>query len=318
MRPRSNARPSFAMTGLVTTLLILAGTLLDAPATASITTIQETPPETSAMTRRVPAQTDLEAIALPGAVDITRSTEIWSDFGEERWVRNVNRPTLLPMRPAADLDNGISLLVIPGGGFQFVSIDNEGYRIAENLVARGYTVFILKYRTMTTPEDEAAFSDHMRALFSGQLPFESFDRTSGEAVATSDAVAAWQLMHDHANGWRLDPERTGIVGFSAGAITALGLARQATDPAPAFLGYLYGPMTDMALPETLPPLFSALAADDTLFAGQGFQLVEDWQERGGEVEFHYYAAGGHGFGSYQRGTPADGWLDQFDSWLRTR
>ena len=60
---------------------------------------------------------------------------------------------------------------------------------------------------------------------------------------------------------------------------------------------------------TLPPMFNALAADDELFRGQGFGLVEAWEATGTPVEFHYYQSGGHGFGSYQRGVPADHWFD---------
>lgn len=306
----------FGFRPLVIALGLVAGLILGMGAATPVAVAQDR--EATAMTRTVPAQIDADAIALSGAQEDAVSTEIWSDFGEERWVRNVNRPTLLPVRPEPDVDNGISLLLIPGGGFQFVSIDNEGYRIADDLVARGYTVFILKYRTMTTPVDDVAFSEHMRALFSGQLPFESFDRSIGEALAVADAVEAWHMMHDRADAWGLDPERTGVLGFSAGAMTALGMARSTDDQVPAFLGYIYGPMTRTALPQSLPPLFTALAADDTLFAGQGFGMVEDWQARGGEVELHYYASGGHGFGSYRRGTAADNWLDQFDTWLSTR
>lgn len=270
------------------------------------------------MTTSVPMQVDGNAIALRDDLGDAPTSELWSDFGEERWVRNVNHPTVLPVLPSPDIANGAAILVIPGGGFQFVSIDNEGYRIAAPLVAQGYAVFILKYRTMPTPASEVEFSRHMRQVFSGELPHEGFDRAHGEALATADALAAWQLIHERAEAWGIDPERTGVIGFSAGAVTALGLAREASVAHPAFLGYVYGPMSADPLPETLPPLFSALAADDTLYAGQGFDLIEQWQASGGSVQFHYYETGGHGFGSYRRGLASDDWLSDFTRWLDYR
>lgn len=309
---RSRLMPALAGLALAATAVLGPG-----PARAAlIQTTDET--DAPAMTRRTEPQIDAGAIALPTGDRAGASSEIWSDFGEERWVRNVNQPTLLPLLPDPAIANGRSVLLIPGGGFQFVSIDNEGYRIAEPLVEQGYTVFLLKYRTMTTPESESAFSAHMGALFSGELPFADFDRARGEALAIADAQTAWQMIQDRAGHWGIDPDQTGILGFSAGAITALGLARHPGDVSPAFLGYIYGPMTVEDLPSSPPPLFSALAADDSLFAGQGFQLIEAWQAAGAPVEFHYYASGGHGFGSYRRGTPADDWLEHFTTWLDTR
>ena len=302
-------------------LLLALFTLALPPAYSQGSSPAQTEDTLPAMTTRVLAQIDPGALALYDTPPMPEDTEIWSDFGEERWVRNVTRPTVLPILPDPDTANGAAILLIPGGGFQFVSIDNEGYRIAEPLVAQGYTVFLLKYRTMTTPQDEAGFSNHMRAIFSGREPFSGFDRTRGMGLAVQDAVLAWQIIHEGAADWDIDITRTGVLGFSAGAITALGLSLDTADtaiPVPAFLGYVYGPMNPPEIPAIPPPLFVALAADDSLFAGQGFALIEEWQARGSPVEFHYYESGGHGFGSYQRGTPADDWLNQFTTWLDTR
>ncbi len=294
--------------------LLVAILAASVPSAAALGQSDEEAP--AAMTRRIPAQIDAAALPLYPDASGNTTSEIWSDFGEERWVRNVDRPTLLPLLPDPARANGAAILLIPGGGFQFVSIDNEGYRIADRLLDAGYTVFLLKYRTMTTPQAEADFSAYMQTLWSGQTPIDGFDLAEGRARAIADARTAWSMML--AGDWEIDPSRSGVLGFSAGAVTALGLTLEDTDIAPAFLGYIYGPMSVPDLPQAPPPLFSALAADDTLFAGQGFQLIEDWQASGAPVEFHYYESGGHGFGSYQRGTPADHWLTHFSRWLEAR
>jgi dipeptidyl aminopeptidase/acylaminoacyl peptidase len=55
-----------------------------------------------------------------------------------------------------------------------------------------------------------------------------------------------------------------------------------------------------------------------LFGGQGFGLIESWKRAGGSVEFHYYSGGGHGFGSYKKGTTSDLWFDQFMAWMKAK
>ena len=119
---------------------------------------------------------------------------------------------------------------------------------------------------------------------------------------------------------RNDADKIGMLGFSAGAMTTLALIQSEAEdrPHPDFVGYIYGPMGTANLPARLPPLFAALAADDGLFAGQGFGLVEDWQANGAAVELHYYQSGGHGFGSYQRGVTADAWFEQFLGWMEAQ
>jgi acetyl esterase/lipase len=63
-------------------------------------------------------------------------------------------------------------------------------------------------------------------------------------------------------------------------------------------------------------MFVALAADDPLFANNGFGLIESWKAAKRPVEFHLYEQGGHGFGMYAKETTSTGWFDAFVSWLR--
>ena len=75
-------------------------------------------------------------------------------------------------------------------------------------------------------------------------------------------------------------------------------------------------MSSVAPPKDPMPLFVALAADDPLFGNQGFGLIEDWHSAGGATELHWYQGGGHGFGSFTKGTTSDRWFDQFVGWLK--
>ncbi len=269
---------------------------------------------------RVPVQIDAGAIPLhdgvaPGS-DQADVEEIWTDTGSERWARNVTRPTLLPVLPREGTATGAGVIVVPGGGFQFVSMDNEGYPIAQWLADRGVAAFILKYRVMETPVPEAEFDVHMQRMFAPTPETEPIDIRAGLALAVADAQAALEIVEARSEEWGVDPDRIGMLGFSAGAMATLGATLDdGKAPHPDFIGYIYGPMTAVEISGPVPPLFAALAADDTLFGNQGFGLVESWAAAGAPVELHYYAGGGHGFGSYRRGVTADGWFDQFMRWM---
>jgi acetyl esterase/lipase len=270
---------------------------------------------------RVDTPEDAAAIPLyegvaPGSENVDLD-EIWRNAGTERWANNVTRPTLLPVLPKDPAATRAAVIVVPGGGFQFISMDNEGYPIAEWLAERGIAAFVLKYRTMETPASQEGYIAHMNALWSPQPGDPQIDMKQGIPFAVADAQAALDIVRTHAESWGYDADKIGMLGFSAGAITTLGVttAADATAPKADFIGYIYGPMTEVEVPAEAPPLFAALAADDSLFAGQGFGLVEAWQTAGIPVELHYYQSGGHGFGSYKRGVPSDGWFDQFVDWM---
>ena len=107
-----------------------------------------------------------------------------------------------------------------------------------------------------------------------------------------------------------------MIGFSAGAMLTMTTEYAMPDARPAFLGDIYGPMGAVDVPKDAPPLFVALAADDPLFGGSGFGIVESWRKAGRPVEFHFYEQGGHGFGMYPKDTTSTGWFPAFVSWLR--
>ena len=272
---------------------------------------------------RVPTQIDAGALPLydgpaPGS-EASRATEVWTLMGTERWARNVTQPTLLPVLPEPEKATGAAVIVVPGGGFQFVSMDNEGYPIAQWLADQGVAAFVLKYRVMETPDDEAEFDAFLQRLFAPKLGEERVDIRPGVPFAVADAQAALQIVADRADDWGVDPDRVGMIGFSAGAITTLEtVLAEGEAPRPDFIGFIYGRMTAVDVPEDAPPLFAALAADDPLFGAQGFGLVEAWHSAGRSAELHVYASGGHGFGSYKRGVTADAWFDQFLLWMRAQ
>src|SRR5580704_5184356 len=79
--------------------------------------------------------------------------EYFSKIWSTEVVTNVTKPSLTVFKPAAELRNGTALVICPGGGFMALSINSEGNDVAKYMVARGVTVFVLKYRIAHTGDD---------------------------------------------------------------------------------------------------------------------------------------------------------------------
>ncbi|HEX7694094.1 MAG TPA: alpha/beta hydrolase, partial [Sphingomonas sp.] len=108
----------------------------------------------------------------------------------DRAMLGITRPRLAVFRPV--VPNGAAVLVTPGGGYQRVVIDKEGYEVGRWLSARGFTVFVLFYR----------------------LPGDGWK--AGPDVALSDAQRAMRLIRARARDFAIQPERVAAMGFSAG------------------------------------------------------------------------------------------------------
>lgn len=266
----------------------------------------------------VPTPKEPPAIALPVATELANpAREAWArQDPSQRLVYNVSRPTLTLVSdgPAGDQD-APAVILVPGGGFQFLAMDNEGYDVAKRLAPLGVRVFILKYRTTPLPDGFDGFKAALAATFQRGEGAEERARQAPYAIA--DAQAAVRTVRAHAREWGVDPQRVGILGFSAGAMTVLGaLQADAPDARPDFAGMIYGPTQSSVVPPNAPPLFAALAADDRFFRSQDLSLIQNWRASGASVELHLYSAGGHGFASQPHGTTSDAWFDQYALWLK--
>ncbi len=298
------------------TLLCAVALMLAGPVAAQAPQWTMTRTPTAAEPGAIPLYTG----TAPGSVG-AQQKEVWTMAMGETWIRNITRPTLTPYLPKKVKGNGAAVLVIPGGGFQFVSASNEGWPIAQWLADRGIAAFVLKYRVEATPDAEAEFQKAMMARF--QAPRTDAppapEMTAAIALARADAQTALRMIRGNAAKWGVDTHRVGMLGFSAGAMTTLATTlADAPDARPDFIAPIYGFMTAVAPPSNPQPMFAALASDDPLFNKQGFGLVESWQKAGGSVELHYYQGGNHGFGSHKKGTTSDLWFDQYMAWMKAQ
>ncbi len=236
----------------------------------------------------------------------------------ERVVRNVARPTLQAYPAAAGTGNGSAVIIAPGGGFRFLSVDSEGIAVARWLSAHGVSAYVLRYRVMTTPAADEDFMDKlgelMAPLFNGAIA-EEMKHYGPPAIA--DGLQALRVLRGQARQLKLRPDRIGFLGFSAGGVVATGVALQGAGPTRAdFVGAIYpGPWDLSSMPKSAPPLFIAAAKDDPLTAAGAEPLGAAWQQAGRPVEVHLYEKGGHGFGMKQQDTDSDRWIDDFAGWL---
>lgn len=255
-----------------------------------------------------------------GGVGDSVAAESWFVQDGKPFVRNVTRATLQPFLPDPAKAAGVAVIVAPGGGFLMLSMDNEGWAVARALAERGIAAFVLKYRLRPTPAATGDFAAAVAAMFAnagdpnGRLKPDELATERRDQIA--DAKAAFALIRSRAKEWNVDPERIGMIGFSAGAMTTMITTLAAPETRPAFIGPIYGSMESVKVPPDAPPMFAVIAADDPLFAKKGFGLLDAWQAAGRPVEFHLYQAGGHGFGLGKQGTTSTGWFPAFMHWLQ--
>lgn len=270
-----------------------------------------------------PPKTPIEAPAEPNAIPLgtggvegQTAKETWYKQWGDPFVRNVSRATLTPFLPERSKANGAAVIVAPGGGFRILSMGNEGWEVAQALNKHGVAAFVLKYRLQRTVEDWAEFDkgNPLTAPTPGAPPGPP-NFAELMKLPLEDATAAFKMVRARAKEWGIDPNRVGMIGFSAGAGTTMAATLQSTENKPAFIAPIYGSLRAVEVPADAPPMFVALAADDPLFGKSDFGLISAWQKAGRPVEFHLYQNGGHGFGLGNPNRTSTGWFPQFMLWL---
>ncbi len=173
---------------------------------------------------------------------VAPGSEGWMQKEVESWglgettVRNVTTPTLTAFLPDPSAATGAAVVVCPGGGFRFLSWENEGTKVAEWLRKRGVAAFVLKYRLKETPAADDAYRKEMASFLLSLPQFKDRDLTSdaakalekdmreGGAAGCADGRQAIKVVRRRAKEWGIKPDRIGIMGFSAGGIVTRAAA----------------------------------------------------------------------------------------------
>jgi acetyl esterase/lipase len=269
--------------------------------------------------------------SVPDAELIT-GTETYNDG----MVSNVSNPTITVYSPKVK-NTGTAVIVFPGGGYNKLAIDLEGSRICEWLASIGVTGILLKYRV---PASGPHYDKDCNC-----------EKDPVKPLALQDAQRAMGIVRFRSKEWHIDPDKIGVMGFSAGghlvADVSTNYRKRAyaiTDEIdtvncrPDFGIAMYpGHMTfhtskPYELNKTLPvdshtpPMFLLQAGNDNVDSIQNSLVYYIALKKAGvKVEYHIYAEGGHAFGldeSAQKipdwsGLPIADWEKLVERWLRT-
>jgi acetyl esterase/lipase len=249
---------------------------------------------------------------------------------EEKWgtpanpnakrLTNVSVPTLSVFRAPAENNTGAAILVCPGGGYKALMMDYEGEDIARALNTIGVTGIVLKYRVREA-DPPAGTPRYLPAL--------------------QDAQRALGLVRSRAREWNIDPNRLGILGFSAGAHLACAAstnfdkrAYDAIDDAdkrscrPDFAVVVYpggvlkkgtdGLSDEIRVTKDTPPAFIVQAHDDRVNSENSVFYYLALKRAGVPAELHIYGEGGHGFGIKPSDKPHASWPHRCIDWMKER
>lgn len=261
---------------------------------------------------------------IPGSKESGRKESFTSGM-----YRNVTDPTLEIYLPEKEKATGMAVVICPGGGYSVVVYQGEGVSNAKELAKNGIAAFVLKYRL---PDDSIMVDKKIGPL--------------------QDVQQAIKVVRENAAKWGINPEKVGIMGFSAGghlASTGATHYKKAyiensnnTNLRPDFQILVYPVISmqenlthrdsrtqllgsspskenvdafsnEMQVDKDTPPAYLTHAADDkTVDVDNTIFYFESLRKNNVPVEMHIYPKGGHGFIFRQKD-----WMDPLLQWLNT-
>ncbi len=166
------------------------------------------------------AQVEVFIPSTENPVDIEwnpNETNPTSPLSSDPLVANISKPSITVFKPEPGKSNGASLIIAPGGGFHFLSWQNEGTDVAQWCIEKGITAFVLKYRLVPTGDDP--FAEFIQKVTTDRDAMDEEIRPFIQ-MAKEDGLAAVKYVRDHADELGINPDKIGIIGFSAGGTVA--------------------------------------------------------------------------------------------------
>jgi acetyl esterase/lipase len=222
----------------------------------------------------------------------------------------VTNPAIEVYLPDPVIRNGSAVIVCPGGGYQILAYDLEGTEIAGWLNKLGSTAFVLQYRI--PGKKEGALQDVQRAM---------------------------RMVRSNSQKWNIDPEKIGVMGFSAGgslsARASTNFNKKTYMPVdksdslscrPSFTMLIYPAYLDqgqnltltpeLELGKDVPPIFIFQTADDP-YGNSALVMAGALRNAKLPVELHLLSTGGHGYGLRPGKVAAETWPLLAEKWLRS-
>jgi acetyl esterase/lipase len=229
---------------------------------------------------------------------------------------NVSQPTITVYAPEQNRNTGAAVLVCPGGAYGILAYDLEGTEVCEWLNSIGVTGVLLKYRVPKRTGDEK----HLLPL--------------------ADAQRAMRLIRSHAVEWKINPQRIGVLGFSAGGHLTANLSNnydqktyEPVDDAdklsarpdfalPIYPAYLVEKKQldklapDMKVTTDTPPTFLVQTEDDGIHVENVLFYYLTLKQAKVPAELHVYPKGGHGYGLRPSEQTVTTWPKRAEEWMR--
>ncbi len=265
-----------------------------------------------------PAAAPGEKGDLPSEADTTKPTDGLVAGKRVMRIGNVSQPTLTIFSPPKDQDSGTAVIVCPGGGYNILAWDLEGTEVCEWLNSIGVTGVLLKYRV----PKRAGLEKHTAAL--------------------QDAQRAVGLVRSRAKEFGINPNRLGILGFSAGGHLAAAASTnydartyEAIDDAdkvscrPDFTLLIYTAYLtlkddgdklapEMKVTTQTPPTFLAMSQDDPVRVETALFYCLALKNAKVPSELHIYPTGGHGYGLRPSEHAVTTWPARAAEWMEKR
>jgi acetyl esterase/lipase len=234
-------------------------------------------------------------------------------------------------------NTGVAVVVFPGGGYKFLAMDVEGTEICDWLILRGITCVLLKYRV---PGSGPWWDDENKRRVYPKVQ-----------TALQDAQRTLGLVRQHAAEWHVDPQKVGVIGFSAGghlvAAVSTHFGQRTYSPVDAadtpscrpdfaiavYPGHLWAHededhatraemdlrlRPDIRVGADTPPTFLLQAEDDYVDGvEQSLAYYMALKKANVPTEMHLYAQGGHAFGLRRSKLPIAQWPRLVETWLGT-
>lgn len=269
---------------------------------------------------------------IPGAIENSGYQLEQNDMSS--WITKVSSPTLDFYPAPNEISNGTAVIICPGGGYAGLAINHEGAQVAAWLNTLGITAFVLKYRL---PNDLIMTDKSIGPLQDGQ--------------------EAMRIVRRHAKEWKINPDKIGIMGFSAGGHLASTISthfeeqvyemQDNTSARPDFSILIY-PVIDMdnaithsgsrnnllgkapsqesinhfsneqQVTKNTPPAFLVHSLDDkTVPVENSINYLLALKQHAVPGELHIYENGGHGYGLGKEGQTNAAWPEACKKWLQT-
>ena len=227
---------------------------------------------------------------------------------QDWWVRNIHNPSITAYFP--EKPNGMAVLICPGGGHENLVFNSEGKDAAVYFNSIGVTAFVLKYRLARTKDSPYKLETHVK----------------------QDAERAMRLIRSKAAEFKIDANRIGAMGFSAGGEVVAMIAYKANnvlkntsdlidkqDAQPNFQILVYpGPLfIPKEIKADAPPAFLVAANDDLCCSAPIVELLNGYRKANVSVEMHLYAKGGHAFnmGKRAKTNSLKTWSQRLTDWF---